>query len=150
MAGVRIKIDFDSTLVSSALARAMEVLGDVQPLMADIGEQLLISHRQRFAQQLSPTGESWAPLSARYQARKKRNKNRILTLDGFLGGTLSYAPSADGLLFGTGLKYGAVHQFGFPARELPARPWLGVSDADAVEIVAITQEHLNRALGRGN
>lgn len=146
MAGVRLKIDFDRAIVSSALQRAMELLGDVRPLMADIGEQLLISHRQRFADQESPTGEKWEPLSPGYRISKRKNQNRILTLDGLLGGTLRYSPSSDGLLFGTDRKYGAVHQFGFPARGIPDRPWLGVSDDDAAEIVAITQDHLNAAL----
>lgn len=146
MAGVRLKIEFDRTIVSSALQRAMEVLGDVRPLMADIGEQLLISHRERFASQESPTGNTWELLSPRYRATKKKNQNRILTLEGLLGGTLRYSPSSDGLLFGTDRKYGAAHQFGIPERGLPARPWLGVSDSDAEEIVAITQDHLNAAL----
>lgn len=146
MAGVRLKIEFNRTIVSSALQKAIEVLGDVRPLMADIGEHLLISHRERFRDQVSPAGEKLEKLSPAYRAQKKKNQNRVLTLEGLLGGTLRYSPSGDGLLFGTDRKYGAVHQFGFPDRGIPARPWLGVSDSDAEEIVAITQDHLNAAL----
>lgn len=149
MAGVKIKIDFDRTLVSSALDRAMQLLGDVRPIMADIGEALDISHRQRFRDQVSPAGVPWAPLSPAYAKRKTNQKAGVLTLSGDLGNKLIPQPSSTGLLFGTDRKYGAPHQFGYPVRNIPARPWLGVSDADAKEIVAITQDHLNDALGGG-
>lgn len=163
MAGARYTIEFDGGLASTALTRAMELLGDATPIMRDFGEHLLISHGRRFEQQLSPSGSPWAPLSPDYAARKKKNADRILVLDGFLANTLRYDPGPDGLEFGTDRPYGAVMQFGaaqgafgrtsrggpIPWGDIPARPWLGLSAEDNRELVDITQDHLQAALDSG-
>ena len=160
MAGARYTIEFDGTLASNALSRAMALLGDVTPIMRDYGEYLLISHRDRFQRQVSPAGTPWAPLSPEYQAQKKKNASRILVLEGFLANTLRYNAGPDGLEFGTNRPYGAVMQYGaaqgafgrtrrggpIPRGDIPARPWLGHSAADDRELVDITQDHLQAAI----
>lgn len=163
MAGVRLEIDFNSDLPSTALRRAMELLGDITPVFRDFGEHLLISHDERFRRQVSPSGAPWAPLSPEYAATKKRNANRILVLDGYLSQTLRYSASSDGLEFGTDRPYGAVHHFGaaqgafgrtrrggpIPRGDIPARPWLGISADDERALVDITQDHLQLAIDAG-
>jgi len=41
---------------------------------------------------------------------------------------------------------GATHQFGDPRRNIWARPFLGISDDDQVEIIAILRRHVANAL----
>ncbi len=130
---------------TAALERLQARVRNLRPVFADIGESLLPAHDERFKAQESPEGDPWAPLSERYQARKKRNKNRILVLDDLLGGTLRYQPSAASLVFGTDRVYGATHQFGRDEANIPARPFLGVSTEDENEIVRLIGEHLAEA-----
>lgn len=82
------------------------------PLLERMGERLLVFHQKRFQEQKSPEGIEWAALKPRYLRRKRRNKDKILTLDGHLQNTLHWQVNADELLFGTNRVYGAIHQFG--------------------------------------
>jgi phage gpG-like protein len=152
-----------------------------------MGEHLMIVHRERFARQAAPDGTPWQALSPRYLRRKKKNKGKMLQLEGYLANTLRYQISPNELLFGSNRPYAAIHQFGgeiqIAARSqrayfrqgkngtvgnqftqkkksnftqwvtlgaytirIPARPFLGTSDADNDALVAIALRHIDRAL----
>jgi phage virion morphogenesis protein len=117
-------------------------LGDLTPALADIGESLLNSTRARFDSMEAPDGTPWAPLSPFYQKTKPKHKDLILTLNGYLRGTLAYQASPHELRLGSPMVYAAQHQFGNPARNLPARPFLGLSEADRQEIIATLRDWL--------
>jgi phage virion morphogenesis protein len=146
MAGARVVID--DREVIEALKRFERASGDLHPMLADIGEALLISHRARFDAQVDPEGNPWAPLSEEYAARKARNADKILILDSYLKDLLRYqvTPSAMALELGTDRIYGATHQFGDEERGIPARPYLGLSDADRSEVLRIVTEYLGDPL----
>jgi phage virion morphogenesis protein len=118
------------------------------PAFQDIGEMLLISHDQRFRDQVSPDGQPWEPLSPAYRERKEKHKDTILTLNSILSGQLSYAATGSDLFFGTNTEYGAIHQFGGsegmrPSNTAtPARPWLGITNEDTQEIFEILGDFL--------
>ncbi len=80
-----------------------------------------------------------------YQKRKKRNADLVLVLDGFLRGGLRYQAGNQSLEFGTDDIKAATHQFGDDDRNIPERPFLGISKADELEILAILGDHLNIA-----
>jgi phage gpG-like protein len=62
-----------------------------------------------------------AALQPRYQRRKKQNKDKILTLRGYLRGQIHWQPDGDDAVrVGTNAKYGAIHQFGGTIQQ-PAR-----------------------------
>jgi phage virion morphogenesis protein len=142
MAGARVTIDVDDRQVIERLDELIGRLDDPTPALRDIGEALLNSHHRRFEEQVAPDGTPWAPLSPAYQAKKKKNADKILVLDGYLSGLLTYQVSSDGLELGTNRIYGATHQFGDPARNIPERPWLGLSDDDRTEVLEILGDHL--------
>lgn len=133
---------------------------DTTPLMRDIGEYLIRSTKDRFAAQLDPEGKPWKPLSRSYREQKKRNKHRILTLDGHLGGTINYRAGRTEVLVGSPRVYAAVHQFGaakgafgatvrgapIPWGNIPARPFLGLSAADRDEIALLVRDYLAKTL----
>ncbi len=191
MAGARIEITKDTA--RPALKRAIAQLeGEGRELMlADIGEYLLRSTRERGARQVDPSGAPWRPLSEDYKKwkQKKRPGVPILKFDfHMLGDQLSYQVDSDALYVGTNAPYGAVHQFGHTferkARKqelffhrdrggevgnlfvkkrksnfaqtvdvgahqgvLPARPWLGLSDEDHDEVLAIAADYLAGMFG---
>ncbi len=95
MAGARIELDHQD---------ASAALTDLEPLWRDFGEYLQIAHRRRFNEQVSPDGVAWQALSPRYRARKPKNKDKILRLEGTLANTLRYQVGAQELLFGSDRK----------------------------------------------
>lgn len=143
----RITLELGSDEVTAALARLTAVGRNLLPIYQDIGEYLLSSTRDRTASQRAPDGSAWTPLNPAYKRwkAKKRPGVPMLRFDfHMLGDRLSYQADDHALLFGTGAKYGAVHQFGYG--KVPARPWLGLADEDELEVVEIVADHYERAL----
>lgn len=149
MAGAYIEID--DAAVLAALDRLIAAGERPRPALSEIGESLLQSTRKRFSDQVSPDGQPWAPLSPAYAKRKAkkggRSRDLILVLNGYLAELNAYQLGDDEVAIGTNRIYGAVHQFGWPERNIPARPFLGVSEGDRTEILEILNEHLAAAAG---
>lgn len=163
MAGARVEIDVDIGAVNRQLAgMAAQLDGNGRTrMLEDMGEYLLRSTRDRGVLQISPDGKPWAALSPRYAKykQKKRPGVPILKFDYHMqGDQLSSQVEGNTLYVGTNAVYGATHQFGrrttitdpetgisFEA-EIPARPWLGVSQEDDTEILQIARDHLESGL----
>jgi phage gpG-like protein len=164
--GVTITID-DNTVISQ-LQQLMERAGNIRPALESIVEEvLMISTAKRFEDEESPEGIAWMPLLPSTIKHKKKNSDKILTLEGFLRASFHGEISDTGLEFGTDKIQAATHQFGRQlgltgggrslgtgeasangeeARgEIPARPFLGFSDADKVEILDILRFFLSGA-----
>lgn len=146
MAGASLSIHIDDREVSLALQRLERLGGNLQGAFADIGEYLLNSHHERWVRQEAPDGTPWAPLAAKTVKRKKKNKDKTLVLEGNLRDLLRYQAGPEGLEFGTDRIYGATHQFGREEAGIPARPFLGLTDADRVELLDIIGDHLEAAM----
>jgi phage virion morphogenesis protein len=147
MAGASLDIQLtiaNSAEVEAAFRELQAKLTDLTPFFQDIGEALLNSTRERFRSQTAPDGTPWAALSPGYQARKKKNQNLILTLNGYLRGTLNVRAAPKEVRIGTPLIYGATHQFGRPEKNLPARPFLGLSADDETMILDALNDWLSR------
>lgn len=150
MAGVRYSVRLNDSEIQEALNQLIKRGTDLTPAMANIGEELLISHDQRFRDQKSPDGIPWAPLSETTKSLKTKNVDTILVLNGLLSGTLNYQASSDNLLFGSPLEYAATHQFGrvtspnsmIPNKAIPARPFLGVDENDRGMILETLSDYL--------
>lgn len=124
------------------LAKLYQKTGDLSEPLADIGEGLLLSHRDRWDAQESPEGEPWAQLSEKYRARKPRHADEILRLNDDLRDTLDYQVDPQALYFGTPMVYGAAHQFGRPEINLPERRVLGLSDGDKHSVLETLEGYL--------
>ncbi|RMG59198.1 MAG: phage virion morphogenesis protein [Gammaproteobacteria bacterium] len=147
MAGASLRIDirYDNLRIRALLRRLQEAGGDLEDAFAEIGELLLRTHRRRFEEQKDPEGNAWLPLKESTLRRKKKNADKVLIESGNLMETLRYRVGADRLEFGTDRIYGATHQFGDDSRNIPARPFLGISPEDEADIEAIITEHIERA-----
>lgn len=149
MAGAKLTAQWDSAdlrLVNHVFAEVLSKTESLEPLFRDIGEYLLPAHQDRIAQGISPDGTPFEPLDPKYVTSKRKRESRgvdqILILDDFLHGDLAYQVDAQGLALGTNLVYGATHQFGRSEAGIPARPFLGFSDADLDEIELIARDYL--------
>ena len=170
-----ITIEFDSAPVRDALNRLLATLGPagMAPAMKDIGEVLQESTKQRFGTSSAPDGTRWAPnaqatfesylnregknfrqdgrLGAKGAARAMNKKPLVDT--GILADSIVWQLVEGGVEIGTNRFAGewdggaAVHQFGNRKGTLPARPFLGVSAEDEVQVLEIVERHLLGALG---
>ncbi len=162
MAGARIVIDATENDVLDALNELLRRTSDPTPAFEDIGKYLLISRDDRWGQQEAPDGSKWAPLSGVTLSLKTQNRDKILVETGHLRvNSLSYFAEPTALLFGTSAIYGAVHQFGakqgdfgctkrgtpIPWSDIPARPFLGISNEGETEILDIIQDYLAELFG---
>jgi phage virion morphogenesis protein len=143
-----IKLEGEKELLA-AMDKLISRAQNLKPVYADIGEMLLLSHQERWDKQQAPDGTPWEPLSAKYLASKRKRESKgskkILVLDSMLR-DLHYQSSHSGLQFGTDKVYGATHQFGDATRNIPARPFLGISGEDKMAILDILNEWLNTPL----
>lgn len=117
--------------------------GDLTPLMEAIGAVLENSTRQRFADKKSPDGVSWAtlmPSTIRRKVNKKGQNAGILVESGDLMASLTYQASSHRLEVGTPESYGTHHQFG--TTDIPARPFLGISEDDKQSVYDMINEYL--------
>lgn len=161
MAGARITVEFDDAEVRAALDRLLKAGTDFTPAMQDIGEHLVNTTKQRFFDEEGPDGTPWAPLSPVTRQRKRKNAGKILTEEGTLRGGITYQAGPDHVLVGSPLVYAGTHQFGagkgafgatskgapIPWGDIPARPFLGLSDEDEDEVAALIADYLRAAIG---
>jgi len=118
MAGTHLTITVDADEVLAAHGR--QAVPDTGPLMPRLGEYLQRSTEQRFKTQTAPDGTPWAPLNERYAKRKKQNKDKILTLRGYLRRYIHYQVQDDQTVeVGSNQKYAAIHQHGGSIAQAP-------------------------------
>ena len=157
MPGASLKVQVTGLDNVERRLRAMAAAGhDLTPVMRDIGEYLVRSTKERFRDEVDPLGAPWKPLSEHTRRRKRRNAGRVLTQDGYLGGTLPFQAGPTSVEAGSPLIYAGTHQFGaekgsfgstakggpIPWGDIPAREFLGLSDADRDELTDILRDYL--------
>ena len=147
MAGASFDVTFDGTDATRRLAQLARATDDLRPYFRDLGEYLQRSHDDRWSQEEAPDGTPWAPLKPKTAARKAPTQPNagLRTLDEHLR-RLTVQSDRTSVEIGTNRIYGATHQFGDPKRGIPARPYLGLSDAERDEIGDLAADYLDRAL----
>lgn len=161
-----IPVEINQDTITPALRRLQALLTDMSPVMLDISEYLLVSTKERFAEGRSPQGVAWAPKSAStlaaYRARGDRADPRpLFGPSGALNTTISRAAGPDWAEVGSNMIYAAVMHYGAPegafgstARgspipwgSIPARPFIGLSQADEANILEIVGDWMARVAG---
>ncbi len=165
-----IKIEVDDREVMEALKQLQAKIGDLSPVLREIGEDLVESTKQRFADSRGPDGTVWpanSPVTiARMLGANPRNfkkdgglsKAGAARMDGkkpLIGETrrlseeIHYQIHGDTLEIGSNLEYAAMQQFGgtkaeFPHLwgDIPARPFLGLSNEDEAKIIETVKRYL--------
>jgi phage virion morphogenesis protein len=114
MAGATIEIKVQDAEIRGMLQQLLARLGNLTPLMRDIGEILVERSMQSFATGTAPDGKPWKP-SWRVGADGRpplRTGGQTLILNEILKGSIHVRPGKDQVKVGTPVKYAAVHQFG--------------------------------------
>lgn len=145
MTGARMEITLKDKHLKKRIKRLAKAEDALVPFLKSIGEEFAGAGgiiNTRFKEEKGPDGQKWAPLAdATIKRRLKKYGNApltILRMRGILAGSINYQVSGSQLSIGTGSEveaYAAIHQFGGEAGRnksvaIPARPYLGYSDAD--------------------
>lgn len=144
------------------------------PVYEDIGQELVNTTLRRFETSTAPDGSPWAPNSPVTMGRliganmrkkdgtlNKRGEQRIASKKPLIGETrllsteIHAVVGASGLMVGSNKVQAAMMHFGgtkadFPHLwgDIPARPIIGLSHADELEVQALMLDHLQRAARR--
>lgn len=124
--------------------------------LADIGEALVASTKQRFVDGRAPDGTSWEELSDTTLAIREAlgipGTRPLIGETKRLSREIHYRIAGETLEVGSPMEYAATQQFGALARsftggktpwgDIPERPFLGLSDDDERTIFDILGEHL--------
>ena len=129
-----------------ALGKAAHNFANTQPLMETIGEVLVSGTLQRFQDEEDPDGKKWKP-----SVRAMETGDKTLSDTGRLQRSIDYAATSDTVMVGTNVVYGRIHQLGGKTGkghkvDMPARPYLGVSEEDMKEIRGTVEDFLKDAL----
>lgn len=164
MSSIRVGIDSETQELLKKL-KGIEGL-DKAGVNNAIAEALRTGAVDRFEQQKSPDGANWTR-----SIRASSDGGLTLTKTGQLKNSLNVRANEAGAEIGTNLIYAATHQFGASGRtirakkkpylsfmangrwirkkqvtvNIPARPFLGVSDEDQKEIENIVEEAIAEA-----
>ena len=151
-----IQIDYNNTQVQSAINELMRRMGDLTPVMNDIGGMIEARVKTRFETETDPLGGAWAPWADSYNpatggTRPTNGNSTILDLDGDMLNSLSWQAYATSVTVGFGVPYAAYHEFGttkMPRRGLLfADPDSGtLAPDDETEILDILGDYLASAI----
>lgn len=171
-----IHVELMNGQADSILSRLATSGVTLKPLMAEVGEMIAESTKQRFATSISPDGTPWEPNTAltitRYLNRfggsykkdgslskkgasRASSKKPLVGETAALSTTISYYAGPDFVVIGSPMVYAGTQQFGAKARsfaggrspwgDIPARPFLGISNDDERGILDLAMEHLDAA-----
>ena len=169
-----IEVKIDNKNVIEAMERLAKAVANPRPAMLTIGEKLVQSTKQRFESSTAPDGKKWQPNSdttlrstlhggnhfKKNGSLKKSgqsylaNKKPLIGATHQLATTINYQLDGNGLRIGSPMEYAAMQQFGgkksrFPKLwgDIPARPFLGISDSDETMILTTVNDYLRRVVG---
>lgn len=147
-----------ATEIEQLLGRLLGRFGDLTPLMDRLGLAMETQTDERFDQERAPDGARWMP-----SLRAKVQGGKTLTDSARLRQSITHRASRDRVEVGTNVKYAGVHQggativpkgdgklkfrlpggLGFRTASkvvIPARPFLGVSTENEIELVEIAED----------
>ncbi|RWR26796.1 phage virion morphogenesis protein [Sinirhodobacter populi] len=166
-----ITVEINDAQIAQAFRQLEAALTDMTQPMRDIGEALVISTKDRMREGNSPDGSPFAPRSATtlraYEKRKAKHGPKPLWLTGTMREQIAYSAATDQVEITSSAIQSAVMHFGaaqgafgawmgkdrlgrthfhhIPWGNIPARPFLGISEQDRTNIIEIVAEWLESA-----
>lgn len=156
--------EIDDSQIRGALKRLLDIGSHTAPTMGAIARLGENSTRMRFRTQTGPDGKRWKP-----SLRAQLQGGNTLTKDGHLSGSISSNYGKDFAEWGVNRIYAAIHQFGGVIRakssgalkfmlpgggfaivqavRMPARPYLGISEADRSDILDVFERRISSVAG---
>lgn len=141
MAKDPIEIKIDNKAVNEKLLELAKRGENLRPLMKNIAGIFASSTEENFKEEGRP--DKWTELAEiTKENRKKKDKwpGQILQIEGQLVSSVNTQYDDNSAVIGSNLDYAAIHQLGGKAGrnkkvEIPARPYLKLTDDDLEEIL---------------
>ncbi|PID95877.1 MAG: phage virion morphogenesis protein [Alphaproteobacteria bacterium] len=141
-----------ATLTTEGLDAAIKRLSRLEGFqMAELtdaaGAILESSTRGRFDTKTAPDGAAWVPWSEAYAATREGGHS-LLVEEGDLRDSIASYSMGSEVHVGSNLIYAAHHHFGGDeiGSGIPARPYLGVSDEDEIDLADLVTGKLEELL----
>jgi phage gpG-like protein len=162
MSSAPFAIEIDDAQVRAALTRLTATLGNLTPVMEDVGRALGNLTHDAFLDE----GPGWPQLRP-VTVKRRGSAHPILRQSaGGLAASITHGGDATGAWVGAGKEYAAVHQFGNPANRIynrpggrpapiPPRPYLPMTASGELtpaahdEVMDILTRALRAAIGQG-
>lgn len=164
MSSIRVSMEGELPDLAKKLSKLSAV--DKAGINNAIAEAIRSGTIERFETETGPDGSAWSK-----SIRASEKGGLTLTVTGDLKSSINARATEKGAEVGTNLVYAATHQFGDSGRviraknkpylafeyhgrtirkkqvtvNIPARPFLGISDEDRTEIKSIVEEALSEA-----
>lgn len=143
-----IKIKIDNNAVNEKLLEIAQKSENLRPLMKNIAGIFAYSTEENFKNEGRP--DKWTELSEstiKQRTKKKQWPGMILQVSGQLASSVNTYYDNDSAVIGSNLEYAAIHQLGGQAGrnksvEIPARPYLNLTDDDFEEIMDSINDYL--------
>lgn len=172
-----ITVELKEDEITSGLERLMMTMSDLSPIMADIGEYMVQSTRGRIANGVTPDGQRFAPKSpATIQSYltggfpKGASAGPLIRTGDMMGMQLHHDSGPDFMELSSSALQAAVMHFGAakgslgaysgtdkrgraysgvaPWGDIPARPFLGISEDDRSNILMLIGDAMTQAWGK--
>lgn len=143
-----IEIKIDNNDVERKLLELAQKSENLRPLMKNIAGIFASATEENFKNEGRP--DKWTELSEatkKQRTKQKKWPGQILQVSGQLASSISTQYDDESAVIGSNLDYAAIHQLGGQAGknkkvEIPARPYLKLTDDDFNEILDATEQYL--------
>ena len=143
-----IEIKIDNNDVERKLLELAQKSENLRPLMKNIAGIFASATEENFKNEGRP--DKWTELSEatkKQRTKQKKWPGQILQVSGQLASSISTQYDDESAIIGSNLDYAAIHQLGGQAGknkkvEIPARPYLKLTDDDFNEILDATKNFL--------
>ena len=143
-----IEIKIDNKEVESRLLDLAQKSENLRPLMKNIAGIFAYSTEENFKEEGRPKWENLKDSTIKQRTKNKQWPGMILQVSGQLASSVNTYYDNDSAVIGSNLEYAAIHQLGGQAGrnksvEIPARPYLKLTDDDFDEIITSIRNHLD-------
>ena len=143
-----IEIKIDNNDVERKLLELAQKSENLRPLMKNIAGIFASATEENFKNEGRP--DKWTELSEatkKQRTKQKKWPGQILQVSGQLASSISTQYDDESAVIGSNLDYAAIHQLGGQAGknkkvEIPARPYLKLTDDDFEKILTETENFL--------
>ena len=143
-----IEIKIDNKNIERKLLELAQKGENLRPLMKNIAGIFASATEENFKNEGRP--DKWTELSEatkKQRTKQKKWPGQILQVSGQLASSISTQYDDESAIIGSNLDYAAIHQLGGQAGknkkvEIPARPYLKLTDDDFNEILDATKNFL--------
>ena len=153
MSGATVNIDISELKELSAILNHSALSStDRVALMKSLGNEIVEQSRTRILEtQESPDGKKWQDFAAatrKYLERIGRaDSAKLLNREGYLQMSIDVKQYGQwSVIVGSDREYAAVHQWGYKQKNIPARPYLGLSTDNIEDLNELAQQWLRERI----